>query len=118
MIEDTKDTKKSKSKSKSIIKPVSFSENNEIDTKILSYLKNNNLAFSSYVKDLIINDMRKLSQKNEIAEAINNLTKAISNGNFSIVNNNKDEEQFKPNSSETVDQEKKNIIGSLLNMSK
>lgn len=105
---------------KPILKPVSFTQNNETDLKILKFLEDNNLAFSSYVKDLIIVDMRKSKDKNEIAEAINGLTSAITsliNGNtFNIVSNNgnKTNEEDKI----IIDQEKKSIIGNILNMSK
>lgn len=101
------------------IKPVSFILTNETDLTILEFIVNNNIAFSSYVKDLIIKDMRKLKDKNEIAEAINNLANIISNSSFNIVNtgNNKDE-KGSSNSTTPIDEEKKNIIGNLLNMSK
>jgi hypothetical protein len=108
---------KSTKKPKPIIKPVSFSENNEVDLKIMKHIKDNNLAFSSYVKDLIISDMRKLEQKNEIAEAINNLACIISNSSFNIVQNNTETIQENEDTT-SIDQEKKDIIGNILNMSK
>ncbi|OSA91036.1 UNVERIFIED_ORG: hypothetical protein B2H93_14865 [Clostridium botulinum] len=107
---------KKDTKIKPKIKPVSFVLTNKTDLKILEFINNNNIAFSSYVKDLIIKDMRKLQENNEIAEAINNLTSAItnviSNNNLSITQNNNIEDK-KIN----VDEEKKSIIGNILNMS-
>lgn len=109
-----KDTKKP------IIKPVSFTQNNETDVIILKYIEENNLAFSSYVKDLITTDMKKAESKNEIANAINNLSNAITdiiyNSKINIVNNTKTEDIEAKNN--MVDEEKKNIIGNILNMSK
>lgn len=107
-----KDTKKS------IIKPVSFTQNNETDLIILKYIETNNLAFSSYVKDLITSDMRKSKEKNEIADAINNLAHIISNSNFNIINNEDKGKIIIDDTNKTLDEEKKSIIGNILNMPK
>lgn len=108
-------------KIKPSIKPVSFTQNNETDVLILKYIEDNNLAFSSYVKDLITTDMRKSKDKNEIADAINNLTNiitnAISNNSLNIINNTEDRIND-VDKNNTADQEKKTIIGNILNMSK
>ncbi|NFN09384.1 hypothetical protein [Clostridium botulinum] len=113
---------KKDTKIKPKIKPVSFVLTNETDLKILDFINNNNIAFSSYVKDLIVKDMRKLQENNEIADAINNLTSAItnviSNNNISITQNNNIEDKTNIIDEKiNVDEEKKSIIGNILNMS-
>lgn len=108
---------KSTKKPKPILKPVSFTENNETDVKIMKYIDENNLAFSSYVKDLILTDMRKIKDKNEIAEAINNLANIISKSGFTVINKEEDINND-TNDNSVVDEEKKSIIGNLMNMSK
>jgi len=108
--------KKEVVKIKPIIKPVSFTQNSEYDLEIIKFIEENNLAFSSYVKDLITSDMRKVKDKNEIADAINNLANIICTSGINIINT--DNNVNKNNNTEYVDEEKKNIIGNILNMSK
>lgn len=106
---------------KPIIKPVSFTENNENDVEIIKFIDDNKLSFSAYVKDLIISDMKKVKDRNEIADAINNLAKVISNSGFSINNTGNDINKNKINEDDknrTVDKEKQNIIGNILGMPK
>lgn len=98
------------------IKQVSLNYKNNEDLKILSFLEDNQIKFSTYVKELILNDINKEKPENnldDVVAAINNLSTIIQNNSAYLVEN--QEKILSENQSEVVDS-KKSIINNLLNM--
>lgn len=91
-----------------IIKPVSFSKKVDADLKILQYLEENNIKFSTYVKQLILNDIstNKISNSQDIINALLNVAEVLKSNKL------QDDNELNSN----VDDESKKIINNLLNM--
>lgn len=71
------------------IKPVSFNKKNDTDVQILKYLEDNQIKFTSYVKQLIYSDMNckndnKNSNLDDLLDAINKLTDIIADNGIEI----------------------------------
>ena len=99
------------------IKPVSFNKKNVTDLKILKYLEENQIKFTSYVKQLIYNDINEKSTTESNESNLNDVLAAI-NKLGDIIGSNNGLELKKPleNNVSNEDQESKNIIKNILNM--
>lgn len=96
------------------IKPVSFNKKNDTDVQILKYLEDNQIKFTSYVKQLIYNDMNckndnKNSNLDDLLDAINKLTDIIADNGIEI-------KKTLENNIDDKDKESKSIISNILNM--
>lgn len=93
------------------VKSVSF--NRETESKLLDHI-NKFDNFSSYVKNLIINDMNYTNKLEEIQNSINDIKVLLDNKKITDLENNTKEN----NNTNNIDLEQRNIINNILNANK